>query len=132
MCSRVWSTRRSLWLVALVGGGCGSKGIDGTPFQHTDSGFPDIQVSEVSSNDTVYAYAETPVELSSLVSGAYELHLTATTLSGAKGTAVRGCRGDSGPTITVSKPANAAACKGSIAAQLTITDAIFAPISGVK
>jgi hypothetical protein len=240
MCSRVLSTRCSLWLVALVGAGCGSKGIDGTPFQKGDSGIPDVQPFEVArgdthadgvvgadgqgdtgarpdlgdagstdaaipgvtvqvspdqptqdaivpaaqrfvptvtvtvtvptgsvsdnldtvvaelwstgggakkistttltltsklgsvGNDTIYVYAETPIDVSALVSGAYELHLTATTLGGSKGTSVRGFRADSGPTIVVSKPAELAAYKGSIAAQVTITDAIFAPISGVK
>ena len=75
-------------------------------------------------------YAETPVDVSGLVSGAYELHLTATTVSGAKGTAVRGFRADSGPTIVITKPADRQPpYKGSIAAQVTISDAIFAPIS---
>ena len=231
------STRRWASLVALLAAGCGSKGIDGTPFQRTDSGIPDIQASEVPRNDTrsdvggadapadagtdlgdggasdtaipgvmvvvsvdqpaqdeivpaaqrfvpqatvtvtvpsgtvsddldtlitelwstgtsakkisttaltltsklgttgtstSYAYAETPIDISGLVSGAYELRLTATTLSGVKGTVVRGIRADSGPTIVISKPAAGSAYKGSIAAQVTITDAIFAPISGVK
>ncbi len=79
-----------------------------------------------------FAFAETPVDVSGLVSGAYELHLTATTVSGAKGTAVRGFRADSGPTIVVTKPLESNAYKGSIAAQVTISDAIFAPISNVK
>src|SRR5882724_7733305 len=52
MCSRAWSVRRSLWLVALAVTGCGSKGIDGNPFQHTDSGIPDIQGSDVPRADT--------------------------------------------------------------------------------
>jgi len=80
---------------------------------------------------TTYVYAETPVDVSGLPSGAYELHLTATTLGGSTGTAVRGFRIDSGPTITITKPAQGMAYKGSIAAQVTISDAIFAPISGV-
>jgi len=230
---------RWLCLVALLAAGCGSKGIDGTPFQRTDSGIPDIQSPDVPrsdtrldlggadsgadgpgagadlgdaaadtaiagvlvvisvdepgqddivpaaqrfvpqvtvtvtvpsgtvsdnldsliaelwstgtgakkisttpltltsklgtvGNDTSYVYAETPVDISGLASGAYELRLTATTLSGVKGTATRGIRADSGPTIVVTKPAAGSAYKGSIAAQVTITDAIFAPISGVK
>ncbi|HET6148096.1 MAG TPA: hypothetical protein VFH68_11250 [Polyangia bacterium] len=226
---------RYLWLVALLGAGCGGKGIDGTPFQRTDSGIPDIQAQDLSrndtrsdgsgadsgtgadrgdagtadsastgvvvvvsidqpgqddivpaaqrfvpqvtvtvtvpsgtasdnldtvvaelwstganakkisttpltltsrigtvGNDTSYAYAETPVDVSGLASGAYELRLTATTLGGAKGTATRGIRTDSGPTIVITKPVAGSAYKGSIAAQVTITDAIFAPISDVK
>ena len=83
-------------------------------------------------NGTTYAYAETPVDVSGLISGAYELHVTATTLGGAQGTTVRGFRADSGPTIVISKPAEGMSYKGSIAAQVTISDAIFAPISDVK
>src|SRR6266700_8005067 len=46
MCSlRAGSICRSLSLVALLAAGCGAKGVDGTPFQHTDSGFPDIGTS---------------------------------------------------------------------------------------
>ena len=235
MSPRVWSIYRSLPALVVLAAGCGGKSVEGTPFQHTDSGFPDITAHETGSgsdrssdlgaggtggsdggardgqtdgaipgvtvaisvdspadNDIVptaqrfvpqvtvvvtvpagavsdnldavaaelwstggmakklsstaltltskigmigagtnYVYAETPVDLSGLPSGAYELHLTATTLSGASGTAVRAFRGDSGPTITVAKPAQGNAYKGSIAAQVTITDAIFAPISGV-
>ena len=235
MSPRVWSIYRSLPALVVLAAGCGGKSVEGTPFQHTDSGFPDITAHETGSgsdrssdlgaggaagfdggasdgntdggipgvtvavsvdspadNDivptaqrfvpqvtvvvtvpagavsdnldavaaelwstggmakklsstaltltsklgmvgagTTYVYAETPVDLGGLPSGAYELHLTATTLSGASGTAVRAFRGDSGPTITVAKPAQGNAYKGSIAAQVTITDAIFAPISGV-
>jgi hypothetical protein len=232
MSPRAWSILRSLWPLVLVAAACGSKGVDGTPFQHTDSGIPDITVHESGSGDrsvdgggaggsdggasdakidgtipgvtvtvsvdspadndivpaaqrfvpqvtvvvtvptgsvsdnldavsaelwstgsmakkisatlltltskvgmtgtgTSYVYAETPVDVSGLSSGAYELHVTATTLSGASGTTVRGFRADSGPTITITKPAQGNAYKGSIAAQVTITDAIFAPISGV-
>ena len=232
--SAVRVLHRLSWLVGLLGVvGCGSKGIEGTPFQHTDSGFPDIVAPDLGRGETAisdatvdrgeggatdaatdttlagvtvtlsvdqpiqdaivptaqrfvptvtvtvtvpsgsvsdeldslvcelwstgspgakissttltltsriggtgagtrYAYAETPVDVSGLVSGAYELRLTAATLSGARGTAVRGFRADSGPTIVVTKPAARAAYKGSIAAQVTISDAIFAPISGVK
>ncbi len=235
MSPRAWSIYRSLPALVVLAAGCGGKSVEGTPFQHTDSGFPDITARETGSGsdrssdlgaggasgsdggasdrntdggipgvtvavsvdspadndivptaqrfvpqvtvvvtvpagaisdnlDTVvaelwstggmakkisstaltltsklgmigagtnYVYAETPVDISGLPSGAYELHLTATTLSGASGTAVRMFRGDSGPTITVAKPAQGNAYKGSIAAQVTITDAIFAPISGV-
>jgi hypothetical protein len=105
--------------------GASAKKISATPLTLTSK-------LGTTGTDTNYAYAETPVDVSGLVSGAYELHLTATTLSGAKGTTVRGFRADSGPTIVISKPAAATAYKGSIAAQVTITDAIFAPISGVK
>ena len=243
MASLAWSRRWSLGVlsgaVGLLVSGCGSKGIEGTPFQRTDSGFPDSgfpdlaradanpmdgvadaadladrgavdqgdgggdaptpgvtvlvavdhpaqddivpsaqrfvpqvtvtvnQLAGTASDDldtviaelwstgttakkvstttltltsklgslgtsTSYAYAETPVDVSVLVSGAYELRLTATTLSGAKGTTVRGFRADSGPTILITKPAANSAYKGSIAAQVTISDAIFAPITGVK
>jgi hypothetical protein len=244
MVSLAWSRRWSLpvtgVLLGLCTGACGSKGVDGTPFQHTDSGIPDIAASDTRraeagdgasnsvdqagadlgatdggdggdgntgqvgvtvsvgvvapaqddivpasqrfvpqitvtvlvatgtpsddldtliaelwstgitakkisattltltsklgtvGNGSTYAYAETPVDVSGLSSGAYELHLTATTVSGAQGTAVREFRADSGPTIVITKPANGASYKGSIAAQVTITDAIFAPVSGVK
>ncbi len=233
---RVWSIRRSLWPLVVLAVGCGGKGVEGTPFQHTDSGIPDItnhdtgsgdrsadadagapgadgktdgntdgnidgtiagvtvsvSVDSPADNDIVpaaqrfvpqvtvvvtvpagtvsdnldtvtaelwstgtmakkisstpltltssagavgtaatYVYAETPVDVSGLVSGNYELHLGATTVSGATGTAVRGFRADSGPTIAIMKPAQGTSYKGSIAAQVTITDAIFAPISGV-
>jgi hypothetical protein len=235
MSPRAWSIYRLLPALVVLAAGCGGKGVEGTPFQQTDSGFPDITAHDTGSRsdtasdlgaagsggsdggtsdgkldgtipgvtvavsvdspadndivpaaqrfvpqvtvvvtvpsgavsdnlDTVvaelwstagmakkisstsltltsklgmvgagtsYVYAETPVDVSGLVSGAYELHLTATTLSGASGTAVRTFRADSGPTITIAKPAQGNSYKGSIAAQVTITDAIFAPISGV-
>jgi hypothetical protein len=233
MYPRAWSIRRSLWPLVVLAAGCGGKAVEGTPFQHTDSGFPDVGVRDTGAGDTsldsasdrggaidggsdgktdaaipgvtvavsvdspadndivptaqrfvpqvtvvvtvpasgvsdnvdtvtadlwstgamakqisstlltltsnagavgtatTYVYAETPVDLSGLASGNYELHLGAKTVSGAIGTAVRGFRADSGPTITIMKPAQGNAYKGSIAAQVTITDAIFAPISGV-
>jgi hypothetical protein len=232
MSPRAWSVFRSLPALVFLAAGCGGKGVEGTPFQQTDSGFPDVTAHDTGSRsdtssdvvtggadggasdgkndstlpgvtvavsvdspanndivpaaqrfvpqvtvvvtvpagavsdnlDTVvaelwstggmakkisttpltltskigmvgsgtsYVYAETPVDVSGLVSGAYELHLTATTLSGASGMAVRTFRADSGPTITIAKPAQGDSYKGSIAAQVTITDAIFAPISGV-
>jgi hypothetical protein len=232
MSPRAWSIRRSLFALVAFAAGCGGKGVEGTPFQHTDSGFPDITVHETGRGDTssdvgsaggadggasdskidatipgvtvavtvdspadndivpaaqrfvpqvtvvvtvpaggvsdnldsvvselwstgamgkkisstpltltsklgtvgnatTYVYAETPIDVSGLPSGAYELHLAATTLGGTTGTAVRGFRADSGPTITISKPADGNAYKGSIAAQVMISDAIFAPISGV-
>jgi hypothetical protein len=232
MSPRAWSTCRSLFALVALAAGCGGKGVEGTPFQHTDSGFPDIAAHETGSVDTssdrgsaggadggasdskldatipgvtvavtvdspadndivpaaqrfvpqvtvvvtvpagavsdnldmvtanlwstggiakqisttlltltskvgtvgsatTYVYAETPVDVSGLVSGAYELHVAATTLGGTTGTAVRGFRIDSGPTITITKPAQGMAYKGSIAAQVMISDAIFAPISGV-
>jgi hypothetical protein len=80
---------------------------------------------------TRYVYAETPIDVSALVSGAYELHVTAQTVSGAQGSTVRGFRADSGPTITVMKPIKGSSYKGSIAAQVQIDDAIFAPVSNV-
>jgi hypothetical protein len=231
MSPRAWSIRCSFFSLVVLAAGCGGKGVEGTPFQHTDSGFPDITARESSGdtssdrgsaggadggatdvrtdatipgvtvvvtvdspadndivpaaqrfvpqvtvvvtvpagavsdnldtvaaelwstgamakkisstpltltskvgtvgNATTYVYAETPVDVSGLVSGAYELHLTATTLGGTSGTAVRVFRADSGPTITITKPAEGSPYKGSIAAQVTISDAIFAPISGV-
>jgi hypothetical protein len=232
MSPRAWSIRRSVFSLVVLAAACGGKGVEGTPFQHTDSGFPDTTARETGGGDTpsdhgsaggadggasdartdaaipgvtvavtvdspadndivpsaqrfvpqvtvvvsipagtvsdnldavtanlwstgamakqisttqltltsnvgtignatTYVYAETPVDLSGLPSGAYELHLTATTLGGTTGTAVRGFRADSGPTITITKPAQGTAYKGSIAAQVTISDAIFAPISGV-
>ena len=42
------------WLFALVAlaAGCGGKGVEGTPFQRTDSGFPDISARDTGGGDT--------------------------------------------------------------------------------
>jgi hypothetical protein len=78
-----------------------------------------------------YVLAETPVDVSGLASGRYELRVTATTLGGGSGSASRTFRADSGPTITVTKPVNGSSYKGSLAAQVSISDALFAPVTGV-
>jgi hypothetical protein len=111
-------------LAELWSTGTGAKKLSSTPLTLTS------KLGAVTNGVTNYAYAETPVDVSALSSGAYELHVTATTLGGAKGSTVRGFRADSGPTIVISKPAAGGAYKGSIAAQVTISDAIFAPIAG--
>src|SRR3954468_2902372 len=52
MSPRAWSTCRSLFALVAFAAGCGGKGVEGTPFQHTDSGFPDIGAHETGSVDT--------------------------------------------------------------------------------
>src|SRR3954471_3851517 len=52
MSPRAWSTCRSLFALVAFAAGCGGKGVEGTPFQHTDSGFPDIAAHETGSVDT--------------------------------------------------------------------------------
>ena len=79
-----------------------------------------------------YLYAETPLDLSLLQSGTFELRVKATTNSGASGTATRTFRADAGPRITVTKPIEGAPYKGSIAATAQIEDALFGPISNVE
>jgi hypothetical protein len=80
---------------------------------------------------TSYVLAETPVDLSGLSSGLFQLRVTATTLGGVSASQVRSFRADSGPTIVITKPADGSSYKGSIAAAVQITDAIFAPVSNV-
>ncbi|HEX3697475.1 MAG TPA: hypothetical protein VH374_19030 [Polyangia bacterium] len=83
-------------------------------------------------NEVDYLYAETPLDLSMLESGTYELHITVTTNSGATGTATRSFRADAGPRIVITKPIEEAPYKGSIAATVQIDDALFGPISNVQ
>ncbi|HXI56195.1 MAG TPA: hypothetical protein VNO55_09055 [Polyangia bacterium] len=78
-----------------------------------------------------YLYAETPLDLTLLQSGTYELRITATTNTGVTGMATRSFRADSGPRITITKPVEGAPYKGSIAATVQIEDALFGPISNV-
>jgi hypothetical protein len=89
------------------------------------------KVGAVMNGVSSYVYAETPVDISALASGVYELRVSATTLGGATGSSVRRFRADSGPSIVITKPAEGSAYKGSIAAQVQIADALFGPISGV-
>jgi hypothetical protein len=103
--------------------GAGAKKLSSTPLA--------LSSQSAGAAATTYVYAETPIDLSALASAAYELHVTATTVAGATGTAVRLFRADAGPTIVITKPVSGSSYKGSIAAQVTITDAIFAPISAV-
>ncbi|HVR62439.1 MAG TPA: hypothetical protein VMU50_11095 [Polyangia bacterium] len=79
-----------------------------------------------------YLFAETPLDLTQLASGTFELHVTATTNASVTGTATRAFRADAGPRITVTKPIEGAPYKGSIAATVQIEDALFGPISDVS
>jgi hypothetical protein len=67
-------------------------------------------------------YGDTPVDLSSLISGTYELRITATTLTGVVASARRSFGADSGPIVRVLSPTTDQAVRGSVVVRLEVTD----------
>lgn len=79
----------------------------------------------------IYRYSETPIDAATLLSGNYELRVTATTVGGNKGVATVAFRGDAGPIITILKPVEKAFYKGAVTAQVRIRDDLFGPVKNV-
>jgi len=79
----------------------------------------------------IYRYAETPMDLAAFKSAVYTLRAKATTEGGSGHEAVVTFKGDAGPIIVVASPMADKAFKGSLSANVKITDPLFMPIKDV-
>ncbi|MEO5767083.1 MAG: hypothetical protein ABIS92_01925, partial [Polyangia bacterium] len=97
-----------------AGGGGGNAGNNGGASGDPAPSFP--------STETVFAFGDTPVDLSSIVTDTYELRVTATTLAGVMASATRRLRIDAGPVIKVIAPLVGQAARGSIFVNVQVID----------
>jgi hypothetical protein len=80
----------------------------------------------------VYEFAETPIDIAAVLSGNYDLVITATTNGGVEVKASRGFQIDAGPAITIASPGKDKAYKGSAPVDVTIVEDYFGPVSDVS
>ncbi len=71
---------------------------------------------------TLFTFGDTPVDLSSVATDAYELRVTATTLAGVTASTKRKLRVDAGPVIKVISPTVDQAARGSMFVSVQVTD----------
>ncbi len=85
------------------------------------------------STTSTFTFSDTPLDLSSLVSGEYNLTVTAVTVSGAMANATLKFLVDTGPIIRVDSPREKQPYRSSAAVDVTITDLpLSAPIQNVS
>jgi hypothetical protein len=80
----------------------------------------------------VHHFTDTPVDISPLASGKYQLTVTATTTGGVTADATVDFVVDAGPVIRVDSPIEDKAYRSSAPVDVTITDALFGPITPDK
>ncbi len=90
----------------------------------TDAGtVPDPDAATgVAPSTTVYTFGDTPIDLSALTTGTYELRVVATTLAGVTAQVARTFRADAGPIIKVLSPTAEQAARGSIFVSVQVID----------
>jgi len=74
------------------------------------------------SNSRIYFYGDTPIDLSGVKGGFYDLQVTVTTTGGVAASASVRISVDRGPVISFLQPADGAFVKGSILVSATVTD----------
>ncbi len=74
------------------------------------------------SNTKVYLYADTPLDLSAVPGGFYDLQVVATTAGGSSASATVRIFVDAGPAITFLQPADGAYVKGSVVVTVIVED----------
>ena len=79
-----------------------------------------------------FTYGDTPIDLTMLATGTYELRVVATTATGIVGTGMRTFRADAGPIIRVISPAADQASRGSIFVSVEVIDPFSAAPPTVK
>ncbi len=80
----------------------------------------------------VYEFADTPIDIAAVLSGNYDLVVTATTNGGTEVKATRPFQIDAGPVINIVSPGKDKPYKGSAPIDVTINEDYFGPISDVS
>jgi hypothetical protein len=84
------------------------------------------------SDVVVYRFADTPIDVAAVPSGNYELLVTATTSAGTEAHTTVAFQIDGGPLIRVDTPVADRSYRGSAPIDVTISDALFGPVSDVQ
>src|SRR5206468_2303502 len=80
----------------------------------------------------IHHFTDTPVDISTLDSGSYQLKITATTTGGVTAEATTDFTVDAGPIIRIDSPVENKAYRSSATVDVTITDPLFGPVSPDK
>jgi hypothetical protein len=79
----------------------------------------------------IHRFTDTPVDVSTLDSGIYELKVTAKTAAGVMGEATVTFQIDAGPVIRIDSPGENKYYRNSVTVDVTVTDPMFGPVSDV-
>jgi hypothetical protein len=80
----------------------------------------------------VYEFADSPIDIAAVLSGNYDLVVTAITNGGVEVKATRAFQIDAGPAINIASPGKDKAYKGSAPIDVTIVEDYFGPVSDVQ
>lgn len=77
------------------------------------------------SSQAIHRFTDTPVDVSDLESGSYEMKVTVKTISGVMAEATRTFQIDAGPVIRIDSPGENKYYRNSVTIDVTVTDALF-------
>ncbi|MBC8132132.1 MAG: hypothetical protein H7X95_04060 [Deltaproteobacteria bacterium] len=108
--------------MANGGSGVGTGGAVGSGGSGFMDAGPAVDASAGEPREMLFTFGDTPIDLSALTTGIYELRIAATTLAGITAAAVRKFRVDAGPVIRIIAPKVDQAARGSIFVSVQVTD----------